>query len=196
MGCHKWLCFCALIFLTYFWWSRWSDFSCNYVKKGIQELISPKTSYFRTIIQLLHKYMFIVLFHDKTAYLLAYKDFCRLVANCFQALTSRKCETPFTSWMIVCMCYYILVRSSKVSNWGIQRSILLKNQKLFQEAGFLAMRRKKMRKRLFVSKVKTLWEGHKNLKKISHMFWDYWLKTSVLSKQVVGDFFKFCVAFS
>ena len=35
------------------------------------------------------------------AYLLAYKDFCRLVANCFQALTSRKCETPFTSWMIV-----------------------------------------------------------------------------------------------
>ena len=23
MGCQKWLCLCAPIFLTYFWWSRW-----------------------------------------------------------------------------------------------------------------------------------------------------------------------------
>ena len=32
------------------------------------------------------------------------------------------------------------------------------------------------------SKVQLFWKGHKNLKKISHLFWRYWVKTAVLSK--------------
>ena len=36
MGCQKWLRFCAPIFLTYFWWSRWCDnqtivYKTNYI---------------------------------------------------------------------------------------------------------------------------------------------------------------------
>ena len=38
-------------------------------------------------------------------------------------------------------------------------------------------------------KVQLFWKGHKHLKKISHLFWRYWVKTTVLSKQV-GDFFQ------
>ena len=44
-------------------------------------------------------------------------------------------------------------------------------------------------------KVQLFWEGHKIWKKISHLFWCYWVKTAVLSKQV-GDFFSNFVAFS
>ena len=42
-----------------------------------------------------------------------------------------------------------------------------------------------------VFKAQLFWKGHKNSKKISHLFWRYWVKTTVLSKQV-GDAFKFC----
>ena len=38
------------------------------------------------------------------------------------------------------------------------------------------------------AKVQFFWEGHKNLKKNSHLFWRYWVKTAVLSNQG-GDFF-------
>ena len=30
MGCQKWLCLCAPIFLTYLWWSRWCDL-CHHI---------------------------------------------------------------------------------------------------------------------------------------------------------------------
>ena len=37
--------------------------------------------------------------------------------------------------------------------------------------------------------VQFFWKGQKNLKKISHMFWHYWVRTAVSSKQV-RDFFQ------
>ena len=40
-------------------------------------------------------------------------------------------------------------------------------------------------------KVQVFWKGHKIWKKISHLFWRYWVKIAVSSKQV-GNFFKFC----
>ena len=44
-------------------------------------------------------------------------------------------------------------------------------------------------------KVQLFWEGHKKFEKIPHLFWGYWVKTAVLSKQV-GYFFSNFVGFS
>ena len=45
--------------------------------------------------------------------------------------------------------------------------------------------------KIWLLEFELFWKGHKNLKKseISHLFWHYWVKTTVLSKQV-GDFFQ------
>ena len=43
----------------------------------------------------------------------------------------------------------------------------------------------------FDVKVQIFWKGLKVWKKISHLFWRCWVKTTVLSKQG-WDFFKFC----
>ena len=88
-------------------------------------------------------------------------------------------------WGLPKECEHFLFVAIRVSQFCPKR--IEKKKKFYWQAPMLG-------NLVVYHKVQLFWKGHKNLKKNSHLFWCYWVKPTVLSKQA-GDFSNF-VAFS